>query len=93
MKGDMFRSTSANAFTKERCPDTPISNKSLDRLQFASKNPYTKVASTFTMKIPVEYKILRTDLLCTTITVAKRKAFEMKSTLPYKSVIIKRKYP
>ena len=42
----------------ERCPeDTPIPSKSLVRLQFAPRNPYSHAALTFTSKIKVQYKI------------------------------------
>ena len=48
---------------EERCPpDTAVPSKSLVRLQFSPKNPYTKIASTFTAKIPVQYKIQRRQL-------------------------------
>lgn len=48
---------------EDRCPpETPIPSKSLVRIQFAPKNPYTKVASTFTSKFEIQYKIQRRQL-------------------------------
>lgn len=48
---------------EEQCPpDTPIPSKSLVRLQFAPRNPFTKAALNFTGKIQVQYKIQRRQL-------------------------------
>lgn len=45
---------------KSECPeDCPIPSKSLVRLQFAPRNPYTKAAQNFTSKLNVQYKIQR----------------------------------
>lgn len=44
--------------TKEKCPaGTPIPSKSLVRLLFAPRNPYTHKALNFTSRIQVQYKI------------------------------------
>lgn len=52
--------------TKEKCPaGTPIPSKSLVRLQFAPRNPYTHKALNFTSKIQVQYKIQRRQLRAT----------------------------
>ena len=52
--------------TEEQCPpDTPVPSKSLVRLQFAPRNPYTHKALTFTSKIQVQYKIQRRQLRVT----------------------------
>lgn len=49
--------------TASLCPDgTLIPSKSLVRLQFAPRNPYTSSALTFTSRIPVQYKIQRRQL-------------------------------
>jgi hypothetical protein len=46
-----------------RCPDgTLIPSKSLVRLQFTPRNPYTHDSLNFTGKIPVQYKIQRRQL-------------------------------
>lgn len=48
---------------KSECPeDCPIPSKSLVRLQFAPRNPYTKAAQNFTSKLNVQYKIQRRQL-------------------------------
>jgi hypothetical protein len=49
--------------TSEKCPpETPIPSKSLVRLQFAPRNPYTHAAMNFTSRIQVQYKIQRRQL-------------------------------
>ena len=48
---------------KEACPEgTPIPSKSLVRLQFAPKNPYSKMALNFTSRLEVQYKVQRRQL-------------------------------
>ncbi|WAR27046.1 hypothetical protein MAR_012750 [Mya arenaria] len=50
----------------KRCPEnTPIPSKSLVRLQFAPRNPYSKTAYSFTSRIDVQYKIQRRQLRAT----------------------------
>ncbi|WAR05310.1 hypothetical protein MAR_020679 [Mya arenaria] len=50
----------------KRCPEnTPILSKSLVRLQFAPRNPYSKAAYSFTSRIDVQYKIQRRQLRAT----------------------------
>lgn len=52
--------------TKEKCPaGTPIPSKSLVRLLFAPRNPYTHKALNFTSRIQVQYKIQRRQLRAT----------------------------
>ncbi|CAC5400126.1 unnamed protein product [Mytilus coruscus] len=49
--------------SSKKCPEgTQIPSKSLVRLQFAPKNPYTRAALNFTEKIQVQYKIQRRQL-------------------------------
>ncbi|CAH1782286.1 unnamed protein product [Owenia fusiformis] len=46
-----------------RCPaGTPIPSSALVRLQFTPRNPYTHQATTFTKKLPIQYKIQRRQL-------------------------------
>ncbi|XP_052813249.1 uncharacterized protein LOC128240590 [Mya arenaria] len=48
---------------KSQCPEgTAVPSKSLVRLQFAPKNPFTKIATTFTSKLNVQYKIQKRQL-------------------------------
>lgn len=48
---------------KSECPkDCPIPSKSLVRLQFAPRNPYTRAAQSFTSRLNVQYKIQRRQL-------------------------------
>ncbi|XP_033753387.1 uncharacterized protein LOC117336839 [Pecten maximus] len=48
---------------KNECPEgTPIPSKSLVRLQFAPRNPYSKTAHNFTSRINVQHKIQRRQL-------------------------------
>ena len=48
---------------KEACPEgSPIPSKSLVRLQFAPRNPYSKVALNFTSRLQVQYKVQRRQL-------------------------------
>lgn len=52
--------------TKEKCPTgTHIPSKSLVRLHFAPRNPYTHKALNFTSKVEVQYKIQRRQLRAT----------------------------
>ena len=49
--------------TKDKCPeDTAIPSKSLVRLQFTPRNPYSRSALNFTSRLPVQYKIQRRQL-------------------------------
>ena len=42
----------------EKCPEgTLVQSKSLVRLQFTSRNPYSHAAINFSGRIPVQYKI------------------------------------
>lgn len=48
---------------EQNCPEgTPIPSRSLVRLQFSPRNPYTHSALNFTSKIKVQYKIQRRQL-------------------------------
>ena len=48
---------------KDACPEgTPVPSKSLVRLQFAPRNPYTRIAQNFTSRLNVQYKIQRRQL-------------------------------
>ena len=48
---------------QQQCPDgTPIPSKSLVRLQFSPRNPYSHAAMNFTSKIKVQYKIQKRQL-------------------------------
>ncbi|XP_070559193.1 uncharacterized protein [Ptychodera flava] len=48
---------------QDLCPEnTPVPSKSLVRLQFAPRNPYTHAALNFTSRIQVQYKIQRRQL-------------------------------
>ncbi|WAQ93813.1 LOW QUALITY PROTEIN: hypothetical protein MAR_006284 [Mya arenaria] len=47
----------------EKCPEgTLVPSKSLVRLQFTPRNPYTHAALNFTSRIPVQYKIQKRQL-------------------------------
>lgn len=49
--------------TTEQCPkDTPVPSKSLVRLQFTPRNPYSHAALNFTSRINVQFKIQRRQL-------------------------------
>jgi len=51
------------AETATSCPEgTPIPSKSLVRLQFTPRNPYSSTALTFTSRKPIQYKIQRRQL-------------------------------